>query len=75
VTIEQTKAYRQLDAEYGAAVLYAIAILRAHGMNSPEFKVAEDAACDLWLRLREFRFAPTKISATPAQPHRRSYSS
>ena len=57
---EQTKDYQRLDAEYGAAVLYAIAILRAHGMSSPEFKVAEDAACDLWLRLREFKFAPTK---------------
>lgn len=70
MTIEQTEVYRRLDAEYGAAVLYAIAILRANGMNSPEFKDAEDAACDLWLRLREFKFDPTKSPSRPARPNR-----
>ena len=52
-TATRAEEHRRLDAEYGAAVTYAIAILRAHGMSSAEFRAAGDAACDLWIRLCE----------------------
>jgi hypothetical protein len=52
-TVTRAEQHRRLDAEYGAAVTYAIAILRAHGMSSTEFRAAEDAAGDLWIRLCE----------------------
>ena len=52
--VGRVEEYRGLDAEYGAAVTYAVAILRAYGVGSAEFKAAEDAARDLWIRLREF---------------------
>lgn len=47
--------YRWLDAEYGAAVRYAVAILRARGVGSDEFRAAEAEARELWIRLREFQ--------------------
>ena len=55
VTVERVEDDQWLDAEYGAAVIYAIAILRAYGVGSDEFKAAEDAARTLWVRLRQLQ--------------------
>ena len=53
--VRRVEEYRWLDAEYGAAVIYAVAILRAYGVGSAEFRAAEDAARSLWIRLGEFQ--------------------
>ena len=68
--VKREEECRWLDAEYGAAVLYAIAILRGYGVGSEEFRAAEDAARDLWLRLREFQ---TESSNKGRYRHERSF--
>ena len=62
VAVERGEQYQWLDAEYGAAVIYAVAVLRAYGVGSDEFRAAEDAARDLWLRLRKFQIGSTNKS-------------
>ena len=68
MTITGKRELQWLDAQYGAAVIYAIAILRSSGMSSPEFKAAENTARDLWIRLCECQSTSLTSNGTSQRP-------
>jgi hypothetical protein len=55
LTGEKAAEYKRLYLEYGAAMARATAVLKAKGMDSDEFRQADAAAGDLWVRLRELQ--------------------
>ena len=68
MTITGKRELQWLDAQYGAAVIYAIAILRSSGMSSPEFKAGENTARDLWIRLCECQSTSLTSNGTSQRP-------
>jgi hypothetical protein len=55
LTGEEAAEFQRLYAEYAAAMVNALAILRAKGMSSEEFRQADAAAGALRARIRELQ--------------------
>jgi hypothetical protein len=52
---EEAAEYQRLYADYAAAMAYAAGVLKSKGMDSEDFRQADAAAGELWVRLRELR--------------------
>ncbi len=50
---EEGAELKRLYIEHATATSYAVAVLRDMGMNSPEFRAADEAVTKLWPRIRQ----------------------
>ncbi len=51
-TLEKAAEYQRLFAQYVAASANALEVLKANGMESPEFREADAATGEFWVKLR-----------------------
>ena len=52
---EKASEFERLYQEYAKAMRDAASVLRVKGMESEEFRKADNAAADLWVKLRELQ--------------------
>jgi hypothetical protein len=52
---EKADEFERLYQEYAKAIRYAASVLRVKSMESEEFRKADGAAGDLWVKLRELQ--------------------